>query len=137
MTEPYPLVPSYPPPPSQQPARPRTSGADLAVSWLVWALLALFDAVVALVMLFAGFVTGLSCASDSSYGQVCTGAHGDVLWVTGIALWVLMFVATFGGMTMMIVQTVRGGRVWPWSVAALVTVVIATAAWFGYLFAVS
>lgn len=136
MTQQYPVVPAYPFPPGSEPPRPRTSGADLVVSWLAWALLVVFEVVAAIVMLLGGFIALLSC-STSEYADVCSGSAGDVLFATAVALWILMTVATFAAMTIIIVQTVKGGRAWPWSVGALVTVVLATVGWFGYLFAVT
>ncbi|MEH3034349.1 MAG: hypothetical protein PGN07_10005 [Aeromicrobium erythreum] len=110
---------------------------DLVVSWVVWVLLLLLDGVIAVFMLLAGLVTGLTCGSTSDPAAVCSGAHGDVLWITGMALWVLMLVVTVTSLVMMIVRTTQNRKVWPWPVGALGLVVLGTVGWFGYLAAVS
>lgn len=100
--------------------------ADVALSWILYAVHICATLVVGLISLFAIFLTD-SCGSSTVDASVCDFDYfGGVLlgfWITLVALAVAVPV-------MIIVATVRKTPVWPWSVGGFGLLVLASIIFF-------
>jgi len=130
MTEPMPPHQPYPTAPPSRPGELQPSrAADVAVAWILWALLLLGCIGTWLVMVVVGLAVGLQCTSESARDQVCSGSAADVAQAGYYGTWVVMALAVLGSLVLTIVATVRRRLAWVWPAGAIGVVVLSFVVW--------
>lgn len=100
--------------------RPRI--VDRVVSWLLYAVLLLGEAVLALLALTSVMMTD-SCGSTTQDAAVCNVSYFAAV---NVAFLGVMLVAALGVPILIIASTLRQRRSWPWPLAGLLALAIAT-----------
>ena len=131
MTQPPPPWEPYPkaPPTRQGELEPSRAG-DVAVAWVLWALLLVGCIGVWLLMLLVGLGVGVGCSNDSASDAVCRGQASDVAQTGYFGTWVVMFFAVTGSLVLTIVATARRRLAWVWPAAGIGVVVASFLVWW-------
>jgi hypothetical protein len=104
------------------PAPERSRLLDRIVSWLLYAVLLLGEAGLALLALTSVMMTD-GCGSTSQDAAVCNVAYFGAVNLVFVGL---LVVAAVGVPVLIVVATLRRRRSWPWPLAAILALAVAT-----------